>query len=206
MFIQTEATFDPKRLRFLPGRDVLTEGVLDLHNASEAEVSPLARALFAVPGVVGVRLDGNSITVTKAEGEWAWLKPPILAAIMDHFTSGAPVLEGAAQPTAGGDPALEPVWDALRRVIDPELGYNIVDLGLVYDVEAQDGAVSVVMTTTTPGCPATGYLQQGAGDAVGDLPGVEHVDVVLTYEPRWAPEMMSREAKAHFGIAEGAGW
>lgn len=208
MFIQTEATPDPRRLKFLPGREVLAEGTLDLRDAAEAAVSPLGRALFAIPGVAAVRLEGNSITVTKTDADWAWLKPSILAAIMDHFTSGAPVLDAEAppHPSASGDPVLEPVWDALRRVIDPELGYNIVDLGLVYDVEAQDGAVSVVMTTTTPGCPATGYLQQGAGDAVGELPGVEHVDVVLTYEPRWGPDMMSREAKAHFGIGEGAGW
>jgi metal-sulfur cluster biosynthetic enzyme len=91
--------------------------------------------------------------------------------------------------------------DALRGVIDPELGYNIVDLGLVYDVAREEGGVvRITMTTTTPGCPATNYLKQGAGEAAGDVPGVEFVDVKLTYEPRWAPEMMSPEAKAHFGM------
>lgn len=204
MFIQTEATPDPTRMTFLPGREVLAEGVLDLRDPAEAAVSPLARALFAIPGVAAVSFARDSITVAKAGGDWAWLKPAILAAIMDHFTSGAPILD-AEPPLHSSAAALEPMWDALRRVIDPELGYNIVDLGLVYDVQAQDGAVRVVMTTTTPGCPATSYLQQGAGDAVGDLPGVEHVEVMLTYEPRWTPEMMSREAKAHFGIGDGAG-
>lgn len=61
------------------------------------------------------------------------------------------------------------------------------------------------MTTTTPGCPATSYLKQGAVEAVSALPGVELVDVRLTHEPRWTPEMMSSEAKIHFGIRERSG-
>ncbi|MGH9770576.1 MAG: metal-sulfur cluster assembly factor [Candidatus Acidiferrales bacterium] len=96
---------------------------------------------------------------------------------------------------------------ALRRVIDPELGYNIVDLGLIYDVAIEGGGVvRVTMTTTTPGCPATNYLKEGAGESAGSVPGVEFVEVKLTYEPRWTPEMMSPEAKAHFGITDGGGW
>lgn len=97
------------------------------------------------------------------------------------------------------------VMMALRRVIDPELGYNIVDLGLIYRVEIDDGSVKVVMTTTTPGCPATDYLRGGAGAAVASAEGVASVDVELTYDPPWTPDMMSPNAKAHLGIAEG-GW
>jgi metal-sulfur cluster biosynthetic enzyme len=92
------------------------------------------------------------------------------------------------------------VMTALRRVIDPELGYNIVDLGLVYRVDIEDAAVRVVMTTTTRGCPATEYLRGGAGAAVGSAPGVVSSAVELTYEPAWTPEMMSPQAKAHLGI------
>jgi metal-sulfur cluster biosynthetic enzyme len=97
------------------------------------------------------------------------------------------------------------VMAALRRVIDPELGYNIVDLGLVYRVEIEDGAVQVVMTTTTRGCPATDYLRGGAGAASGAAPGVKSSTVELTYDPPWTPDMMSPQAKAHLGIGE-AGW
>ncbi|MGT2466276.1 metal-sulfur cluster assembly factor [Mesorhizobium atlanticum] len=69
-------------------------------------------------------------------------------------------------------------------VIDPELGYNIVDLGLVYAVLVNDGGVvNIVMSTTTRGCPATNYLTEGARDAAWSVPGVEFVDVTLTYEP-----------------------
>jgi metal-sulfur cluster biosynthetic enzyme len=97
------------------------------------------------------------------------------------------------------------VMMALRRVIDPELGYNIVDLGLVYRVGIDGGAVSVVMTTTTRGCPATDYLRGGASDAAGSNDGVESVAVELTYDPPWTPEMMSAGAKAHLGIGDD-GW
>ncbi len=212
MFIQTEVTPDPARLKFLPGRQVLAEGTLDLRDKSEAAASPLAERLFAIPGVSAVSFGKESITITKAEGDWRHLKPAILGAIMEHFMSGAPILhrraavggaQAAASPAGEKADATQQIKDALRRVIDPELGYNIVDLCLVYDVAADEvGGVRITMTTTTPGCPASGYLRQGAGEAVSELPGVAFVDVKLTYEPRWKPEMMSREAKAHFGIRD----
>ena len=94
------------------------------------------------------------------------------------------------------------VTDALRLVLDPELGYNIVDLGLVYRVEVKDGGiVDILMTTTTRGCPATGFLKDGARDGAWGVPGVEFADVTLTYDPPWTPEMMSDAAKQHLGMA-----
>lgn len=101
----------------------------------------------------------------------------------------------------------ERIRDALRLVIDPELGYNIVDLGLVYDVEIKDGGVAnITMTTTTRGCPATDYLKQGALDAAWAVPAAEFVDVRLTYDPPWTPRMMSEEAKQHLGIEDRGQW
>ncbi|MBN9078682.1 MAG: hypothetical protein BGN87_04385 [Rhizobiales bacterium 65-79] len=213
MFIQTEATPDPKKLRFLPGCEVLAEGTLDLGNREQAGVSPLAERLFAIPGVTGVSLGRDSIVVARSDREWQHFKPAILGVIMEHFMSGAPVVRGkAAAPSSPANPATdggraEIIREALRQVIDPELGYNIVDLGLVYEVTVEDrGMTTVIMTTTTPGCPATNYLKAGAGEAAAAVEGVESVDVQLTYEPRWTPEMMSPEAKAHFGIRDGGGW
>ncbi|MGO9004673.1 MAG: metal-sulfur cluster assembly factor [Beijerinckiaceae bacterium] len=102
---------------------------------------------------------------------------------------------------------VERIKDALRLVIDPELGYNIVDLGLVYEVAIEDGGVAhITMTTTTRGCPATSYLAEGAHDSVRTVPGVESVAVELTYEPPWTPQMMSPEAKENLGISDGGGW
>lgn len=205
MFIQTEATADPVRLKFLPGCEVLADGTLTLHDKAQAAKSPLAERLFAIAGVAGVSFGKDFITITRAGGDWQHLKPAILGVIMEHFMSGAPVLRKEVQASSIA-PRIDPdaagrIKDALRQVIDPELGYNIVDLGLVYDVVvASGGVVRVTMTTTTPGCPATNYLTSGAGEAASGVPGVEFVDVQLTYEPRWSPEMMSVDAKAHFGI------
>jgi len=209
MFIQTEATDDPTRLKFLPGRDVLTDGVLNLPDKTHAGASPLAQRLFEIPEVSAVSLGEDAIIVTKAGGDWQHLKPAILGAIMEHFLSGAPVLRPgseAKRPSSSrlieGSPDLvEGIREALRQVIDPELGYNIFDLGLVYEVAVEEGGVvRITMTTTTPGCPATNYLKGGAAEGASNVPGVEFVDVKLTYEPRWTPEMMSPKAKAHLGI------
>lgn len=101
----------------------------------------------------------------------------------------------------------ERIREGLREVIDPELGYNIFDLGLIYDVDIADGgAVRILMTTTTPGCPATNYLTAGADHAASAVEGVESVEVELTHDPRWSPALMSPEAKAHFGIRDDGSW
>lgn len=211
MFIQTVATPDAARLKFLPGREVLAEGALDLRDKAEAAASPLAERLFAIPGVAGVSFAGDAIIVSKSDGEWRHLKPAILGAIMEHFMSGAPMLR---EPAAGDVRAssaapsharLADIREALRRIIDPELGCNIIDLGLVYDVVAEEGGgVRVTMTTTTRGCPATNYLKQGAQEAVMSVAGVASAEVVLIYEPSWSPQMMGPVAKAHFGIDDGS--
>ena len=209
MFIQTEATPDPARLKFLPGRVVLAEGVLNLLDKTQAAASPLAERLFAIPEISAVFLGSDSITVTKVGGNWQLLKPVIIGAIMEHFLSEAPVLRqgkeakrpSSSGPTAGGPDLVDRIREALRQVVDPELGYNIFDLGLVYDIAVEEGGVvCLTMTTTTPGCPATNYLKDGAAESASNVPGVEFVDVKLTYEPRWTPELMSPEAKAHLGI------
>ncbi|MDN5927278.1 MAG: NifU N-terminal domain-containing protein [Hyphomicrobiales bacterium] len=210
MFIQTEATADPKSLKFLPGREVLCDGPLDMTDRDAAACSPLATRLFDIAGVAAISFGPDYITVTKNDSDWQHLKPALLGAIMEHFMSGAPIL---LQPARALSPRSQPgspetallgarVTDALRLVIDPELGYNIVDLGLVYDVRTEDGITSIVMTTTTRGCPATNYLKEGAHEAASSVEGVKAVEVGLTYDPPWAPEMMSPEAKGHFGIVD----
>lgn len=94
------------------------------------------------------------------------------------------------------------IREALRVVIDPELGESIVDLGLVYDVTVEEGGVArVEMTTTTRGCPATDYLKEAAEAAAWGTPGVHFAEVHLTYEPAWTPEMMNDEAKERLGFA-----
>jgi len=84
------------------------------------------------------------------------------------------------------------IREALRMIIDPELGHNIVDLGLIYDVSVEDGGIAhVTMTTTTRGCPASEYLKEAVRNCVWYVPGVEYAEIRLTYEPAWTPGMMS---------------
>ena len=97
MFIQTESTPNPATLKFMPGQSVLDLGTADFPTADTASKSPLANRIFAVGDVAGVFLGSDFITVTKAENsDWDHIKPAILGAIMEHFQSGAPALEGEA--------------------------------------------------------------------------------------------------------------
>lgn len=88
------------------------------------------------------------------------------------------------------------VRDALRRVIDPELGINIVDLGLVYRIEVDGARVRVVMTMTSPACPLGGYLQDLVEQTVKwRVRDVQDVEIDIVWEPRWSADMMSDEAE-----------
>lgn len=205
MFIQTETTADPAAIKFLPGREVLSSGTLTLRNREEATDIELVQRLFDISGVAEVTLGVDYVIVTAECGDWEHLRPRILDAMVEHFTEEACALvaDTGVEPGGAATRALgDLVVEALRRVIDPELGENIVDLGLVYDVEAQAGSVRVTMTTTTPGCPAMTYLVEGARDAALSVPQVELVDVKLTYQPRWTSGRISPEAKARLGIGE----
>jgi len=97
MFIQTESTPNPATLKFLPGQAVLSTGTADFPNAEAADSSPLARRVFAAGGVAGVFFGPDFVTVTKTgDADWSHIKPGILGAIMEHFQSGQPVIEGEA--------------------------------------------------------------------------------------------------------------
>ncbi|HXF74085.1 MAG TPA: metal-sulfur cluster assembly factor [Actinomycetota bacterium] len=102
----------------------------------------------------------------------------------------------------GADPEelRERVLDALRHVVDPELGINIVDLGLVYDVRIRDGVVEVDYTLTTMGCPIGPLIEDQIHRLLDGIPGVDEVHAELVLRPPWTPEMMSDEAKAALGF------
>ena len=89
----------------------------------------------------------------------------------------------------------EQVTQALREVFDPELGMSVVDLGLIYDVRIEDGRVRITMTLTTQGCPLHDSMTDWVRRAVGRIPGVHEVEVVVTFEPLWTPERIGREAR-----------
>lgn len=95
----------------------------------------------------------------------------------------------------------ERIREALRAVIDPELGENVVDLGLIYDVAVAEGGVALVqMTTTTRGCPAAGYLESAVRAAARVFPDIERVEVFMTYDPKWTPDMMNEAAAGRLGL------
>jgi metal-sulfur cluster biosynthetic enzyme len=90
--------------------------------------------------------------------------------------------------------------DALRQVKDPELDMNVVDLGLVYDVEVDGGAVRVKMTLTSPGCPAGPMITSDAYRVIRALEGVTDVDIEIVWEPYWTPERMDPKVRALMGL------
>jgi metal-sulfur cluster biosynthetic enzyme len=90
---------------------------------------------------------------------------------------------------------------ALENVYDPELGVNVVDLGLIYGIEQHDGAIAVNMTMTTPGCPLHESILQGVGDALSIFPGVKRIEVRLVWEPLWTPDRISEEGRRVLGWA-----
>ncbi len=105
-----------------------------------------------------------------------------------------------AASTPPGAVAEDTVRKALRKVKDPEAGINIVDLGLVYDIEVAGSDVTVTMTLTSPGCPAGPQILGESEQAIKDLDGVEHVNVDLVWEPYWTPERIEPKVRAFLGF------
>lgn len=99
-------------------------------------------------------------------------------------------------------PTPDTVRTALLDVNDPELGFNIVDLGLIYDVSIEGRIIDMKMTMTTPGCPAQEYIVGGVEQRLGQEDGVSGIFVEVVWDPPWSPAKMSPVAKAHFRIRE----
>ncbi len=97
-------------------------------------------------------------------------------------------------------PTREEVFEALHQVEDPELGMDIVDLGLLYDVDVEGAKVKVTYSLTSMGCPAGAMIQEDIDRVVKELPGVEEVQSELTFEPPWSPDLMSEDAKFILGF------
>ncbi len=124
---------------------------------------------------------------------WAATGDPLAE---DPGCAWQPAGSGRARPVpviargagAGAQVPREQVMDALRGVLDPELGLSVVDLGLIYGVDVRDGCVSIMLTLTAPGCPIHDVMPEWVRQAVGKIPGVERVDVTLTFDPPWTPD------------------
>jgi len=167
MFIQTEATPNPATLKFLPGRAVLESGTLDLRDKDEAAQSPLAERLFAVTGVSGVFFGSDFIAVSKDAGEWPQLKPMILGAIMEHFMSGAPLLNSASAEQSDADEFFD-ATDAetvatIKELIETRVRPAVAnDGGDITFRGFKNGIVFLNMKGACAGCPSsTATLRHG---------------------------------------------
>ncbi|SKA10737.1 Fe-S cluster biogenesis protein NfuA, 4Fe-4S-binding domain [Enhydrobacter aerosaccus] len=165
MFIQTEQTPNPSTLKFIPGRVVMEKGTVDFANVDTAQSSPLAKRLFAVDGVERVFFGTDFVTVTKAaDKDWQMLKPSILGGIMEHYTSGEPVVAGEAGPGAEGaagedDEVVAQIKDILETRVRPAVAQ---DGGDIVFQDFRDGVVYLHMQGSCSGCPSsTATLKMG---------------------------------------------
>ena len=159
MFIQTETTPNPATLKFLPGQAVLDAGTADFPNAGAAAPSPLARRIFDVDGVTGVFLGNDFVTVTKDQGTaWDHVKPAILGAIMEHFQSGAPVMEGEAAAAHGTahDEADGAIVGQIKELLDTRVRPAVAqDGGDITYHGFERGVVYLQMKGACAGCPSS---------------------------------------------------
>ncbi|MCR6644819.1 MAG: NifU family protein [Terricaulis sp.] len=193
MFIQTEATPNPRTLKFLPGRDVLGKGSREYADAQAADGSPLAAALFGVDGVERVYLGGDFITITRHEGvEWPHLKPHVLAAIMDHFTTGLPAVgeagADAEDVTDEADIAYEgeaaDIVKELKELIEARVRPAVARDGgdiTFHSWDHDNGVVRLNMRGSCAGCPSsTLTLKQGIENMLRHyVPEVQAVEQVV---------------------------
>ena len=166
MFIQTEETPNPATLKFMPGRNVLPEGTRDFRDPDEAQVSPLAGRIFSIEGVTGVFLGHDFVTVTKDRAEWPHIKPAVLGAIMEHYLSGAPVLDEGSSEDADDDnfdeadaETVAVIKDLIETRVRPAVAN---DGGDITFQGFRDGVVFLHMRGACSGCPSsTATLKQG---------------------------------------------
>jgi Fe-S cluster biogenesis protein NfuA len=159
MFIETEGTPNPATLKFLPGREVMGFSTADFASADSTTRSPLAGALFALPGVARVFLGGDFISVTRNdELSWQALKPQVLGVIMDHFVAGRPVIEGDDELSEAEDvdPADQEVVDQIKELLDTRVRPAVAgDGGDIVFRGYRQGIVRLHMQGSCSGCPSS---------------------------------------------------
>jgi Fe-S cluster biogenesis protein NfuA len=158
MFIETEGTPNPATLKFLPGRDVMGAGTADFAGPDLAARSPLATALFDLPGVARVFLGGDFVTVTKNDlADWQALRPQVLGAIMEHFVAGRAVVEGEGD-AVDEDVAPEDreIVEQIKELLDTRVRPAVAgDGGDIVFRGYRDGVVRLHMQGACSGCPSS---------------------------------------------------
>lgn len=156
MFIQTQDTPNPSTIKFMPGIEVLKNTTRNYAKNDNFRESPLADSIFLIDGVEGVFLGGDFISVTKAEGhDWEYLKPMVLASIMDHFVSGMPVLNEAAHK-AQAAVSVDALTNQIIELIDTRIRPAVAeDGGDIVFKDFKDGIVYLEMHGACSGCPSS---------------------------------------------------
>jgi Fe-S cluster biogenesis protein NfuA len=185
MFIETEATPNPATLKFLPGRAVMASGTADFAAPELAERSPLATALFALPGVARVFFGADFITVTKTdEIVWQALRPQVLGAIVEHFVTGQPVIEGEADLSVEDvSPEDAAIVEQIKELLDTRVRPAVAgDGGDIVFRGYRDGVVRLHMQGACSGCPSSrATLKHGVENMlrhyIPEVVAVEQVEV-----------------------------
>lgn len=163
MFIQTENTPNPATVKFLPGQTMLEHGSIEYSSADEAQYSPLAQRLFSLQGVKGIFLGRDFVSVTKAgDTDWVMLKPMVLGAMMEHLSTGQPVvIEGAQEQKPSGHSVSEDGEDdeivvQIKELLDTRVRPMVAMDGgdIVFD-RFEDGIVFLHMRGACAGCPSS---------------------------------------------------
>jgi len=157
MFIETETTPNPLSLKFIPDQPVLEKGTRHFTNAEEASASPLVQALFSHPSVAGVLLAPEFISVTLKEGDWGEMKALVLGAIMEHFTSGQPMLlEEAAAEVVEEEGEDSELVQQIKTLLDEKIRPAVAqDGGDIIFQKFEDGVVFLTMQGACQGCPSS---------------------------------------------------
>ncbi|MEP7241833.1 MAG: NifU family protein [Devosia sp.] len=185
MFIQTEATPNPATLKFLPGREVLSGEPRDFRTAEAATNSPLAEGLFAIPGVTGVFLGSDFVSVSKDATDWTHIKPAILGVIMEHFLSGKPVIDDGSVAASTGEEFFDASDSETVEIIKELISTRVrpavaMDGGDITFKGFREGTVYLHMQGACSGCPSsTATLKSGIENLLRHfVPGVEAVEQV----------------------------
>lgn len=184
MFIETEATPNPATLKFLPGRDVMGAGTADFAGPDLAERSPLATALFGLPGVARVFFGGDFVTVTKNDLiEWQALRPQVLGVLMEHFVAGRPVVDSQADAVDEDvAPEDQEIVDQIKELLDTRVRPAVAgDGGDIVFRGYREGIVRLHMQGACSGCPSSSAtLKHGIENMlrhyVPEVLGVEQVE------------------------------
>ncbi|MBW8880412.1 MAG: NifU family protein [Asticcacaulis sp.] len=192
MFIQTEATPNPDVIKFLPGKTVLDKGTKQFVSADEAKTSPLAEALFRIDGVAALFFGSDFLTVRRDPESsliWAQLKPPILAAIMDFYTSGQPILreteiKAETVPETIYEGELGQIVAEIKDLLDTRVRPAVAQDGgdIEFDsFDLESGTLYLHMRGACSGCPSSSAtLRQGVESLMKHyVPEVRQIEAVL---------------------------